>query len=654
VRKFLLGIAAAPLLVLLLAAACGTDEKHSSDDKDASTGPVDPKAASEWPMYGHNLAGTRASADKTLTVKNVGRLERKWQKSLPRCTATPAVVGGVVYVGDWYGHVHAFAASNGAALWRQKISEFAVDDSPAIVGDKLYIGDAGGTVYARDVNTGAPIWDTEIDSHPQAHVYSSPIYVDGKILIGSAALELVNGGPEDDFTFKGSLVALDAETGDEVWRRWVAFDDGKSGAGVSVWSSFVVDEKRGLAFIGTGQGYEAPASEFSDSLIAVDYRTGVIKWHQQYTKDDVFVLTRIQGPDADIGATPNLFTVKGVDAVGVGDKAGNYAVFNRETGEPLWPGESLVDGGAPRPGFKKVSKGSAQGGFMDSAAYSNGTLYMAANDYVAAIDDPSETDKHVVLAVQADTGKTLWRKERTYPSVGGLAFANGLVFNISTDGAVYALDAKNGEELWKDEFKAVVDGELRKIVAASGPSIAAGRVFACYGFSFFKTGADPDVVGGLVAYGLPGDSDGGGPEAGVDEDGGEGGACLTDAGLNECRRLGQNEGTCSEVESCGCDRCACELERCRAVPGCMAVRKCAIDTGCATAPLSCYLGAASPCKEVIDQHGGPTGQATMTSVQVGDCALKKGCPVLCGDGGRTDGGTTDAAREATSGDVGPG
>jgi polyvinyl alcohol dehydrogenase (cytochrome) len=650
----LLGVAALPLLALFLGSACGSDEERGEETKDASTEPTDPKAASEWPMYGHNLAGTRASADKTLTVKNVAKLERKWEKSLPRCTATPAVVAGTVFVGDWFGNLHAFAASNGAALWRQKISEFAVDDSPAIVAGKLFIGDAGGTLHARDATTGAKLWATELDPHPQAHVYSSPVYVDGKILIGSAALELVNGGPEHDFTFKGSLVALDAETGREAWRTWVTLDDGvHSGAGVSVWSSFVVDEARGLAFIGTGQSYEAPASELSDSLIALDYRTGTIKWSQQYTKDDVFVLTRIQGPDADIGATPNLFKVKGVDAVGVGDKAGNYAVFNRETGEPLWPGESLVDGGAPRPGFKKVSKGSAQGGFMDSAAYANGVLYMAANDYVAAIDDPSETDKHVVLAVQADTGKTLWRKERTYPSVGGLAFANGLVFNISTDGTLYALDAKNGEELWKEEFKAEVNGELRKIVAASGPSIAAGRVYACYGFSFFKTGADPDVVGGLVAYGLPGDSDGGGPDAAVEEDAGEGGLCATDAGPSECRRLAPTEDTCPEVENCACDQCACELERCRAVPGCMEVRKCAIQTGCATAPLSCYLGAASPCKEVIDQHGGPTGQATLTSVQAGDCSLKKACPVLCGDGGRSDGGTTDAARDAKT-DLGPG
>jgi polyvinyl alcohol dehydrogenase (cytochrome) len=617
-------------------------------------------------MYGHDLAGTRASPDKTLTVKNVAKLERKWEKSLPRCTATPAVVDGKVYVGDWFGNVHAFAASNGAALWRTKVSEFAIDDSPAVVGGKLFIGDGGGSLHALDANSGAAVWSKELDPHPQAHVYSSPTFIDGKILIGSAALELVSGTAEHDFTFKGSLIALDAETGEQVWRKWVAFDDGvQSGAGVSVWSSFVVDEARGLAFIGTGQSYEAPASEFSDSLIALDYTTGIIKWHRQYTKNDVFVIARMQGPDADIGATPNLIQVKGVDAVGVGDKAGNYAVFNRDTGEPLWPGESLAEGEAPRPGFKKVSKGSAQGGFMDSAAYANGVLYMASNDVVGAIDDPQPTDKHVILAVKADTAKTIWKKERTYPSVGGLAYTNGLVLNISTDGTLYALNAKNGEELWKDELTTIYKGERRKVVAASGPSIAAGRVFACHGFAFFKTGTNPDVYGGLIAYGLPGDSDGGGPEAAVDEDTGAAGSCETPDGVSECRRTGSAEGLCQEVVSCACERCTCELERCQASPGCVAIRQCAIRTGCATAPISCYIGPA-PCKDVIDQNGGAMAQATLLALQVGDCALKQGCPVLCGDGGSstdggeggadasTDGASSDAARDATTSDVGPG
>jgi polyvinyl alcohol dehydrogenase (cytochrome) len=662
VRKFLLGVVAVPLLALSLASACGSDEQKNDETKE----PLDPKAASEWPMYGHNLAGTRASADTTLSVKNVKKLVRKWEKWLPRCTATPAVVDGRVYVGDWFGNVHAFAVPNGAALWRQKVSDFAIDDSPTIADGKLFIGDGSGTVHARDAITGNKVWSTEIDPHPQAHVYSSPIFIEGMILIGSAALELVSGGANHDFTFTGALVALDAKTGAERWRTPVAFDDGtRSGAGVSVWSSFVVDEARGMAFIGTGQSYEAPASEFADSLIAVDYRTGDIKWHQQYTKNDVFVIGRAQGPDADIGATPNLFTVKGVDAVGVGDKAGNYAVFKRDTGEPLWPGEPLEPDAAPRPGFKKISKGSPQGGFMDSAAYAKGVLYMASNEVVSAIDDPLPTDKHFILAVQADTAKTLWKKEKPYSSVGGLAYANGLVFNIANDGTLYAVDAKNGEELWKDELSVIENGQVKKVAAASGPSIAGGKVFACHGFSFFKTGASPEVRGGLIAYGLPGGDDGG-PEAAVEEDSGSGGGiCETDAGVSECKRIGLQEGTCEQVVSCACDKCTCELERCQALPSCVAIRQCGIRTGCAAEPLSCYVGPAL-CKDVIDQNGGAMAQATLLALQLGNCTKEQQCPVQCGDGGSStdagdassdaarDGGTTDASRDAASADVGPG
>ncbi|HMJ13635.1 MAG TPA: PQQ-binding-like beta-propeller repeat protein, partial [Polyangiaceae bacterium] len=298
---------------------------------------------------------------------------------------------------------------------------------------------------------------------------------------------------------------------------------------------------------------------------------------------------------------------------------------------------------------------------MDSAAYANGVLYMASNEVVSAIDDPQPTDKHVILAVQADTAKTLWKKEKPYSSVGGLAYANGLVFNIANDGTLYAVDAKNGEELWKDELSVIENGERKKVVAASGPSIAGGKLFACHGFAFFKTGASPEVRGGLIAYGLPGGDDGG-PEAAIDEDsGGTGGICETDAGVSECKRVGTAEGTCDEVVNCACEKCTCELERCQALPSCVAIRQCAIRTGCAANPISCYVGPA-PCKDVIDQNGGAMAQATLLALQLGNCTTEQKCPVMCGDGGSSsdggdaarEGGTTDASRDATSADVGPG
>ena len=92
--------------------------------------------------------------------------------------------------------------------------------------------------------------------------------------------------PSDPPTFRGTVVALDAATGDEVWRFHVTDEAAGEGAGVSVWSSPAVDPERGVLYIGTGQAYSLPAPARSDSLVALDLRTGEEVWHRQFTAGD--------------------------------------------------------------------------------------------------------------------------------------------------------------------------------------------------------------------------------------------------------------------------------------------------------------------------------------------------------------------------------
>jgi polyvinyl alcohol dehydrogenase (cytochrome) len=94
----------------------------------------------------------------------------------------------------------------------------------------------------------------------------------------------------------------------ELWRVYTTQNDATAGAGVSVWSSAAVDDQRKLVFIGTGQTYEQPASPRGDSLIAIRYETGEVAWVHQFTAGDVFTIAGGgPGPDADVGASPNLF-----------------------------------------------------------------------------------------------------------------------------------------------------------------------------------------------------------------------------------------------------------------------------------------------------------------------------------------------------------
>ena len=144
-----------------------------------------------------------------------------------------------------------------------------------MTAERVYLPDGDGNLHAVDRQTGDKVWSVVLDEHPNVpHLLHAGAGArdggSGVIVIGVASTELRQD--LDDYTFRGAVLGLDEETGDELWRSPTS--EGADGAGISVWSSAAIDEERGLAFIGTGQGYEAPAGPLSDSLLALDYETG--------------------------------------------------------------------------------------------------------------------------------------------------------------------------------------------------------------------------------------------------------------------------------------------------------------------------------------------------------------------------------------------
>ena len=108
-------------------------------------------------------------------------------------------------------------------------------------------------------------WSKDLDAHPATQIFSSPVVVDGMVIVGVASVELAFNVP--DYTFRGSIVALDQDTGDEVWRTYITKDDANGGAGGSVWSSAAIDHDRGLMYIGVGTVLRA-AREPTDRFVA--------------------------------------------------------------------------------------------------------------------------------------------------------------------------------------------------------------------------------------------------------------------------------------------------------------------------------------------------------------------------------------------------
>ena len=482
-------------------ATTDTETTTEGSDSDADTG-TDTDTGSDtgenldpnWPMFGHDHDNTRHNAaEDVLTADTVASLALLWEHVGAEVTSTPAVVDGVVYFADWSGQLYAKSAADGAEVWTIQLAPEGVPItcSPLVTEDRVYIGDMAANFYAVERETGAVAWSALFDAHEDANFTGSAVLIGDLLVVGVASGEL--GKALDDYTFRGSVLGIDADTGDERWRVWTTEDDESSGAGVSVWSSPAVDATRGLVYIGTGNAYEEPGSDRSDAILAIDYASGAIAWVAQFTEGDVYTILQPppQGPDADIGAAPNLFTLAdGTAVVGVGDKAGVYAAVDRDTGDPIW---SVV-----------LTQGSHLGGVMTAAAYADGVIYTASNlwpggfntenPFFPDFEDPENTS--VMFALDAEDGGVLWQTDLPSPTLGAIAVAGGVVYSGATDGTLRAFDAESGEVLWSD-----VPGNPM----ASGQSVAGGLLLSGHGFAFIGiTGGSPGEEGGLVVYGPEG------------------------------------------------------------------------------------------------------------------------------------------------------
>ena len=436
--------------------------------------PVVPAAGNQWTMFGGDLANTRANLSETkLSAQNVSGLTELWSFSGAGCTATPAVYEGVVYVPTWGGKVYALDAATGVQRWMTALPDL-IDSSPAVTATTVYVSDDQGSVHALSRADGTKQWSKLVDMHAEAHLWSSPIYVPSAdlVVLGVASGEEAVQGP---FTFRGSVVALDAKTGEERWKFYTTPADATSGPGAAVWATVVVDEARKLVYVGTGNAYEGVSGPLVDSMLALDLGTGMRMWSRQFTANDVFSIagtrTGMSGPDFDIGASANLFQAGGKDIVGVGIKSGDYVAMSRDTGEVLW--------------MTNLTPGSVQGGFIASAAVAGDKVFAAGNHY----PQMSTT----MAALDAVSGKTLWKHDL----MGGTAFAsvayaNGVAYVGLSNGDFYAFDALSGNQLVKLAAPDAIAG---------GPSVAGGVVYVPWGYNWtLREGMEGN--GGLTAYGL--------------------------------------------------------------------------------------------------------------------------------------------------------
>ena len=473
-------------------------------------------------MAGGDLHNTRSQpAEHQVGRENVFSLTTKWVFTAgDDISATPTVAGDAVYVPDWAGNLFAIRKDTGQLIWSHKISDYDGFNgayarvSPAIHGSDLIIGDIesgtevhnGANLIAVDRSTGALRWITKIDEHPAAIITGSPVVLGDVVYIGVSSTEesLAESPTYTCCTFRGSMVAVNANTGEMIWKTYDMPDNGGQAGGYSggaIWQTPAIDPFRGLLYIGTGNNYEAPDSvkacqakaladnnpkadctapdDFFDTALALDLATGKIKWSKRLQGYDVWVVPCIRpqagvscpspsGPDYDLGGSgPNLLP----KIVGFGQKSGIYWALNPDTGDIVW--STLVGPGGTLGG---IEWGTATDGERIFVAITNSlhTPYKLLNG--KTIDYGSWS------ALDAATGKILWQTADPTPGamdMGALSTANGVVYAGSFAGQMYGLDRWTGDILWSFASRgAVVDG----------PSIVDGVVYWGSGYRHIAPG----------------------------------------------------------------------------------------------------------------------------------------------------------------------
>jgi polyvinyl alcohol dehydrogenase (cytochrome) len=502
--------------------------------------PVADLAGPAWNGWGVDLANSRFQPAPGLTTDQVRGLGLRWAFGFPDVSdaGTPVtVVAGHALVGTRTGLVYSLDAATGCVQW--------VHEAPAAVrtaisvgpsdrgGFTAYFGDGLASVHAVNLMTGELRWTTTVEEHPASLITGAPALHDGRLYVPVSSLEEVSAADPryECCTFRGSIVALDAATGERLWKTFVIRDPpretrvnaagaqnfGPSGAGV--WSAPTLDPGRNLLYVATGDAYSDPAAPESDAIMALSMDTGDIQWVTQTTPGDAFTLACLsagtlpglpggdnpimrancpesEGPDVDFGSSPILITRDGEDLLLAGQKSGVMYAMRPETGEVAWE--------------TRVSDGGILGGIEWGFATDGEQVYVSISDAIEKA--PGEAGG--VTALSVDSGEQVWHAPPVQDTCGGregchtaqpaaVTLIPDVAFAGSLDGHLRAHDTDTGRVIWDfdtaREFQTVNGVEARGgSLNGPGPTIVDGMLYVVSGYGTF--GYMPGNI--LLAFGV--------------------------------------------------------------------------------------------------------------------------------------------------------
>lgn len=446
-----------------------------------------------------------------LTSRTARRLKLKWSFGFPGVTTAlgvPAIVDGVLFVGASDGHVYALDSQSGCLYWSYA-GTAGVRVAPVIWNGNVYFGDLHGYMYAVNATTGALLWKVRADEHPGAVITGSPKLDSGRLYVPVSGRDESLAATNPKFeccSYRGSVVALDARTGQQIWKTYTiqevpnvtgqnaigARTWGPSGA--AAWSSPTLDLQKRVLYVGTGVNYSKPATRTSDAIIAMELESGRILWTRQFTADDMWNFScttqdktncpRDPVIDADFGSSGILQSLgNGRRILMASDKGGTvFGIDPDREGAILWR--------------QKLAAGGTFGGTMwGGAADDRGIAYIGLSDFVAGRPEVGGG----LVALRLSDGRILWMTPAPRPqclATPGCSAAQpapvtvipGVAFLGSWDGHLRAYATDHGTIIW--DFDTVHDFQTVNGVKARGGSInamaavvAGGQVYITSGYS---------------------------------------------------------------------------------------------------------------------------------------------------------------------------
>jgi PQQ-dependent dehydrogenase (methanol/ethanol family) len=463
---------------------------------------VHPKTG-DWPTYYGSLSGNRYSALDQINLRNASQLQLRWIYPIQYqpLETTPLVSGGVMYV-TGPNQVFALDARSGREIWRYVRprtpagtiagdSALGANRGVALLGERVFFTTDNAHMLCLNRLSGALLWDVYMPENAQHYGGTG-----APLVVGDLVMAGVAGGDEG---IRGFIGAWKVTTGELAWRFWTVPNPGEPGAetwkgkatenrGGSTWLTGTYDPETGLVYWPTGNPFpDTDGTDregdnlYTDCDLALDPKTGQLRWYFQYTPHDLHDWDAVQPPvliDAKFQGSNRKLLLHA-------NRSGYFYVLDRTNGKFLFGkpfvkkltwSSGLDPNGRPiltpnnetTPRDVKTCPAVRGATNWYSPAFSPldnlfyvmvvedcGVYRQSKQGGFGFINDPKDPGMKYLRALNIETGAIAWEipqigpPERNYSGV--LATAGGLVFYGETSGGFAAVNAKTGATLWHFE-----------------------------------------------------------------------------------------------------------------------------------------------------------------------------------------------------------